>query len=111
MEAAVRSIVFESTSVNISGSTSVFVPEIENTTTETACGPGSITLTANASVGQILWYDSQTGGNLLATGNSFTTPILTITTPYYATVSVNGCQTLPREEYLSMLLSMKFQQF
>ncbi|MFN8166950.1 MAG: T9SS type A sorting domain-containing protein, partial [Bacteroidia bacterium] len=46
------------------------------------CGPGSIQLTAT-SPEQIYWYDAPTGGNLLATGTSFTTPNITVATPYY----------------------------
>jgi len=49
---------------------------------ETRCGPGSVTLTASGS-GTLNWYDAITGGNLLATGTSYTTPSLTGTTNYY----------------------------
>ena len=53
------------------------------TQSDSRCGPGSVTLTATDTA-QIRWYDAPVGGTLLATGSSFTTPILTATTTYYA---------------------------
>jgi hypothetical protein len=49
---------------------------------DTAISPGmSITLTA---VGNNLqWFDAPTGGTLLASGNTFTTPVLSAPTTYY----------------------------
>ena len=54
----------------------------------TRCGNGPVTLTASSS-GTIQWYDASTGGNLLATGTSYTTPSLSTTTTYY--IEVGGC--------------------
>lgn len=48
-----------------------------------ACGPASVTLTAS-SVNPIEWYDAPSGGTLIATGSSFTTPVLASTVTYYA---------------------------
>jgi hypothetical protein len=63
------------------------------------CGPGSVTLNATSNLGgaSFNWYDSETGGSLLATTatGSFTTPSLTTTTTYYVTAQ-NGCETLVR---------------
>ncbi|MGF1555599.1 GEVED domain-containing protein [Paucihalobacter sp.] len=63
------------------------------------CGPGTVTLSATSNLGgaSFNWYDSETGGSLLAntlTG-TYTTPALTTTTTYYVTAQ-NGCQTLVR---------------
>lgn len=44
-------------------------------------GPTSLVLTATGD--SLFWYDQQTGGTLLGTGPSFTTPILTTTTTYW----------------------------
>ncbi len=52
------------------------------------CGNGTVTLTANSS-GTISWYNLPTGGTLLQTGTSYTTPSLSSTTTYY--LEVNGC--------------------
>lgn len=82
--------------LNISGSTSVYVPQIVTTFNGEICESGITTLEAIPSEGDVLWYDAMTGGNLLATGNTYTTPTLTTSTTYYAAVSVNGCLTVPR---------------
>jgi len=50
-------------------------------------GPGSATLTATGT--NISWYDLPAGGLLLDTGNSYTTPVLTDTTVYYAQAAVS----------------------
>jgi hypothetical protein len=44
---------------------------------------GSVTLAAASPYGNLFWYDAPTGGNLLATGPSLTTPVLTASTSYY----------------------------
>jgi gliding motility-associated-like protein len=57
---------------------------------DTICVGTSTTLTANAEDpsynNTILWYDEPFGGNLLATGSSFTTPNLFANTTYYLKV-------------------------
>ena len=47
------------------------------------CGPGTLTLLANDTA-TVYWYDAASGGNLLGTGNTFTTPFLAASTTYYA---------------------------
>ncbi|MBL0137617.1 MAG: CotH kinase family protein [Bacteroidetes bacterium] len=46
------------------------------------CGTGTVTLTATDTA-TIRWYSVASGGTILATGTSFTTPVLSVTTPYY----------------------------
>jgi hypothetical protein len=48
------------------------------------CGAGTITLYASSAGAEIDWYDAATGGTLLWTGNTFTTPTITASTTYYA---------------------------
>lgn len=60
------------------------------------CAGESITLTAPGT-GIFNWYDAPAGGNLLQSGLSYTTPILTTTTSYYVTLEINGCES-EREE-------------
>ena len=60
---------------------------------DTICTGTSVTLTATLmgtvpSGTTIYWYDALVGGNVLATGATYTTPILTTTTTYY----VGTCQ-------------------
>ncbi len=58
---------------------------ITATTPATICQPtDTADLLATSSSGEVKWYDSQTGGTILGTGNSFTTPVITSTTTYYA---------------------------
>jgi hypothetical protein len=45
---------------------------------------GSTQLQASSNFGTIFWYDAPTGGNLLGTGKTYTTPEITATTSYYA---------------------------
>ncbi|OFX23501.1 MAG: hypothetical protein A2033_16110 [Bacteroidetes bacterium GWA2_31_9] len=47
------------------------------------CGQGTIQLTATSS-GSVNWYDTQTNGNLLFTGSTFTTPVISTNTQYFA---------------------------
>ena len=82
--------------LNIVASTSIYIPQILNITEAVVCQSGVATISATPSEGTILWFDAQTTGTLVATGNNFTTPVLTNNTTYFATVSVNGCTTLDR---------------
>lgn len=82
--------------LNIVASTSIYLPQILSTTSATLCESGSANVSAVPSEGDILWYDAQTGGNLLAAGNSYTTPFITENTTYFAAITVNGCNTYTR---------------
>ena len=58
---------------------------IISTTPATICIPtNTATLLASSSLGEVKWYDAQSGGTTLGTGNSFTTPVITATTTFYA---------------------------
>lgn len=54
------------------------------------------TLTASNCTGSVKWYDQPTGGTLLFTGNPYTTAALTASTPYYASCTVNNCESATR---------------
>lgn len=55
------------------------------------CDSGSFTFSTTATAGStISWYDAAVGGNLLGTGNTYTTPTLTTTTTYYVDA---GCES------------------
>jgi hypothetical protein len=59
-------------------------PQVLTTTPGNRCGTGTVTLGATGSAGTTLnWYANPTGGAVLGTGNSFTTPSISTTTPYY----------------------------
>jgi hypothetical protein len=46
------------------------------------CG-GITTVLSASGIGDIFWYDAPTGGNLLASGNDFTTAVINADTTYY----------------------------
>ncbi|MET6992082.1 Calx-beta domain-containing protein, partial [Sediminicola arcticus] len=66
-------------------------PTLTSTTPADICGEGSVVLGATFSEGTISWFTTPTGGVSIATGESFTTPLLTATTTYYVEATANGC--------------------
>ena len=78
---------------------------------QTTCPNSTASLTASASGGgTITWYDSATGGNLLATGNNFTTPLLTVSTTYYVQNTLGGCNS-PRTAVTVPVIAVSTPQF
>ena len=82
--------------LNISTSTSIYIPEITGTTNDRTCTGGSISLSATVTEGEIYWYDALIGGNLVFTGDTFSTPLLNSSTTYYVAASPEGCATTER---------------
>jgi len=88
---------------SLNGCTSARVPVkvtlTANTTipanqTQTTCYNTSIRLTASPTPGgSYQWYDAATGGNLLATGNVYNTPLLKNNTTYYIQNAANTCSS------------------
>jgi len=69
------------------------LPTAPTATGVTICAGNSTVLTATAT-GTVNWYSDAGLTNLLATGSSYTTAILTTTTNYYTTqVDANGCES------------------
>ena len=60
------------------------------TTGNSRCGAGTVTLTATSS-DPVTWYNAATGGSIVGTGLSFTTPSISATTNYYALASNGLC--------------------
>lgn len=58
------------------------LPNVPSVTNGSTCTVGPVILTATAS-GNVRWYDQLVGGNLLATGNTFTTPTISSPQTYY----------------------------
>jgi hypothetical protein len=76
--------------------TTCIPPNLLSSNGATVCPNNPATLSATANTGISLnWYNAPTGGNLLFTGSSFTTPPLAATTNYYVTASsgTTGIQT------------------
>lgn len=57
----------------------------------TICSNNTATLTATAPGGTYNWYNAASGGSLLGTGSSFTTPVLSSSTTYYVDATSTGC--------------------
>jgi gliding motility-associated-like protein len=57
----------------------------------TICAGSTATLTATAPGGTYDWFSAPSGGSLLFTGASYTTPVLITSTTYYVQATVNGC--------------------
>jgi large repetitive protein len=55
------------------------------------CSGSTATLTATAPGGTYQWYNAASGGTLLTTGATYTTPVLAATTTYYVQTTVAGC--------------------
>lgn len=72
---------------------------IASITENERCGSGTVNLSVTGTTGSTSfnWYDSETGGTLVATNaGNFTTPSLTTTTTYYVTASNGSCESLVR---------------
>lgn len=62
-----------------------FANSVVSTTPNTRCGTGTTTLEATGNTGTTInWYANATGGAVLYSGATFTTPSITATTTYYA---------------------------
>ncbi|WP_440069635.1 gliding motility-associated C-terminal domain-containing protein [Tenacibaculum discolor] len=62
--------------------------------------PSISNLDAQVDTGELLWYDSPTGGNLLDS-----TTLLTNSTTYYATESIQGCESITRLAYTVTIIT------
>jgi hypothetical protein len=90
--ASTNSITYSASAINASNcytsANSVITingPSLQSVTNAEKCGAGTLVLGATAAVGQTInWYSQPTGGSVLFTGNSFTTPNLSSSTTYYA---------------------------
>jgi gliding motility-associated-like protein len=79
--------------LTLSASTKLTTPKISQVSSGSICGPGMVTLEAQSTLGDVVWFDVATGGTPLFTGSTFQTPSLTNTTTFYAMASYNGCLT------------------
>ncbi len=82
---------------NINIITCPVMPAPNNTTPPanlSICSGNSTTLTATAvGTGTLKWYDVMTGGTSLATGGTFTTPVLTATDTFYVAEEMGACSS------------------
>ncbi len=106
---------FDSCSTNTRGETEDYTisivadcaAKITSVTNGSACGPSNtVNLSATMSAGatQIRWYNSLTGGTQVATGATWTTPVLSSTTTYYVSAWNGSCETLHRTPVVATIL-------
>ncbi|MFS4493374.1 gliding motility-associated C-terminal domain-containing protein [Maribacter sp. 2308TA10-17] len=71
------------------------IPTLTNVQGAERCDTGTVVLTATGMAGvdnaTINWYASETSSGIIGSGSSFTTPILSTTTSFYAEATFNGC--------------------
>jgi len=94
----------EPTTLCIASSSISFIvanpPTISTVTGNVTCEGSSAVITANSSsaVPIFRWYDAATGGNLLYSGQTFTTPVFTSNVSYYVEIESQGCTSATRTE-------------
>jgi PKD repeat protein len=81
-----------------------YVPTITSTVPSSRWYAGTVTLKAFASAGVVNWYDTATGGVILTTGTSFTTPVISKSKTYYVDASYLGCTTDSRTAIIATVL-------
>ena len=75
---------------------SLIIGQIATTTTASRCGEGVVVLKATKTTGTIKWYSVPFYGTAVGTGETFTTPMLTVSTTYYVdALDANNCSLNP----------------
>ena len=74
------------------------IPNAPTVKGDAICGTGTVNLGATCATGTANWYAASTDGASIATGASFTTPSLTVTTSYFVSCkSTAGCESARTE--------------
>ena len=90
-------ILFAMLVLHMTASAQCTAPTITSTTPQQICGYGLVHLSATASSGTVSWWDSPTGGTLLATGGTYNSGgVILTTTTYYVDATDGGCTTATR---------------
>lgn len=71
----------------------ILIPSLPVVANRTICAGNSVTLTPSPLQTGVVydWYNQASGGTLLFTGNSYTTPVLTTSTSYWVVARISGC--------------------
>lgn len=68
------------------------LPAPPTATGASSCTPAALTLTASGLInGQYRWYNVPSGGAILATTSTYTTPVLSTTSTYYVVIFDGSC--------------------
>lgn len=68
------------------------------------CDAGSVSFEA-ASDGTVSWFAASTGGSALGIGPNYTTPVISVTTPYFVQATLNGCTSLSRTQVQAVIIT------
>jgi gliding motility-associated-like protein len=74
-----------------------------------SCGAGTVTISVSGGTnGQYRWYTAAIGGIALPgeVNGSYTAPSLSVTTTYYATLSISGCESATRTPVTATISSI-----
>lgn len=70
------------------------LPPAPQVTGQSRCDSGSVVLSASGISGStLLWYTLPAGGNPVASGPSFTTPVLSDSLTYFVLANLDGCES------------------
>jgi len=80
--------------LDLAKTTKIYIPKLTATSTPSPiCGSGTATLSATSNTGFVLWFDDE-GNRLDPPGDTYTTPLISQNTSYYALASSDGiCET------------------
>jgi gliding motility-associated-like protein len=82
------------------------MPGIPSASNVQKCGPGSVILTAAVGTNgdEVHWYQNGSGGALLFSGNSYTTPVINVSTDYWVASynSITGCESFRRRVHIAI---------
>lgn len=83
--------------VSVNGTINVSpMTAVTSTTPGSRTSTGTVNLGATASLGTLNWFSTLTGGVLLGSGTSFTTPTISATTTFYVEAVNGACTSSPR---------------
>jgi uncharacterized delta-60 repeat protein len=68
-------------------------PTITSVSNNEICNSGSLVLGAVADFGTVQWFSQAIGGDILALGNGFLTPVINQTTSYFVASTFNDCSS------------------
>ncbi len=86
----------------------VNLPNAPTTSNTARCSSGTVTLSGTAGANETIdWYSVSSGGTLLGSGVSITSPTISTTTTYYAAArnTQNGCTSSSRNALVASVLS------
>ncbi len=91
VETTVNGVTSSRTTVTVNVTSPNSAPSVSGDTI--ICQGSATTLTATGSAGTYRWYNASSGGNLLSTSNTYTTPALNYNTSYYVQASATNCSS------------------